>query len=32
MVYIFAFKAVTVFSKLTAGLVAVRAITALVWF
>ena len=32
MVYVFTFKAVTVLSKLTAGLVAVRAVTALVWF
>jgi hypothetical protein len=32
MVYVFAFKAVAVLSELTAGLVAIRAITALVWF
>ena len=32
MVYVLALEAVTVVSELTAGLVAVRAITALVWF
>jgi hypothetical protein len=32
MIYVFTFKAVTVLSELTASLVAVRTITALVWF
>ena len=32
MVYVLALKAVTVVRELTASLVAVRAVTALVWF
>ena len=32
MVYVFALEAVTVVSELTASLITVRAITALVWF